>query len=32
VIKKKGREKYIEQGLIFRITREHGEGKEQARK
>jgi hypothetical protein len=31
-IKKKGREKDKEQGLIFRITREQGERKEQARK
>jgi len=32
VIKKNGREKDKEQGLIFRITREHGERKEQSRK
>jgi hypothetical protein len=32
MIKKKGREKYKEQGLIFRITREQGERKAQARK
>jgi len=32
MIKKKGREKDKEQGLIFRITREQAERKEQARK